>query len=136
MADRLDGVLINSVAVIHIELHHCDDRLKFGDERGKHPKLVHSAQRAFGVVVFEKQVEKDALGLRGAAQIIIDQWNVGGQNPHRVGMDQSTRAQCFFKDTQHIHGRFNEYLWVRHRDAVLLNCKRRTYPWFAFENTH
>ena len=39
--DALDGVLVDCIAVVHIELHHRDDRGEFGDEGGEHAQFVH-----------------------------------------------------------------------------------------------
>ena len=44
-------MLVHGEVVIDVELHHRDDALKLGDKGPQNAKLIHPAQRAFGVAV-------------------------------------------------------------------------------------
>ena len=60
-ADNLDGVLIDGIAVIHVELHHRDDLAEIGEKTAKHTALVHQAKNALRIVL-RCQNGKELLG--------------------------------------------------------------------------
>ena len=90
----LDDVLVHRVVVVHVELHHRDDAAELGDEGAEHADLVHQPERPLGVVVAEQQVEEDAVGLRVGAQPVVDQVEVRGDQPQRVGVDRDVGGRA------------------------------------------
>ena len=46
--DRADGVLIDRIVMVHVELHLRDDAAEIGHEAAEHPRLVHPAQHRSG----------------------------------------------------------------------------------------
>ena len=70
---RSDQMLIDRIMMIHIELHHRHDHAKFWHETAQNPRLVHPPQRGFGISRRRQQSQKNAIGLRIAAQFIVDQ---------------------------------------------------------------
>ncbi len=48
--------------------------------------------------MLQHQIEEDALRLGVVAHVIIDQMQVGRDDPHDVGVDQIAGAQGLFKD--------------------------------------
>ena len=81
-------MLIHRVVMINIELHHRDNVFEFGNERRQHPQLVHSPQRAFGVAVFQQQVDKNTHRFGVIAHAVVDQMQIGGDKTHHIGVQQ------------------------------------------------
>ena len=50
-ADRADGVLVDRIMVVHVELHLRDDAAEIGHEAAEHAGLVHPAQHRLGIVL-------------------------------------------------------------------------------------
>ena len=63
-ADGAHEVLVDRIAVIHVELRHADDAAELGHEAAEHAGLVHAPQRHLGVRVAGQQLDEDAVGLR------------------------------------------------------------------------
>ena len=116
--DALDGMLVDGVVVIHVELHHRHDRFELGDKRRQHAQLVHPAQRAVGIAVFQQQVEEDAPGLFRIAHLVVDQVQVRLDEAHRVGMDQEPGAQRLFIEAQDVHLVRQERILVGNRETA------------------
>ena len=76
--------------------------LEFGHKGGQHPQFIHPPQGAFGVAVFQHQIQENALRLAGVAHIVINQPQVRFDQPHGIGVDQHARAQPFFEQAQDI----------------------------------
>ena len=96
LADGLDRMLIHSVVVIHIELHHRDDRLKFGNKGGQDAQLVHPAQGAFWVAIIQQHPKKRILGPRVAPQRFVDDAKVTLDHAHGIGMNEQSRLDRMF----------------------------------------
>ena len=100
--DALDDVFIHRIVVIDVELHHRHDGFEFRDEGAQHAQFVHPAQAAFGIAVFQQQIQKDALRLGRVAHVIVDEVQIGGDQAHHIGMHQIAGAQPFFEDAQQV----------------------------------
>ena len=59
-ADRADGVLVDRVVVVHVELHLRVDPAEIGHEAAEHARLVHPPQRGLGVVAAGQQLRGTA----------------------------------------------------------------------------
>ena len=77
-------MLVDRVVVVHVELHHRDDRFEFRQEGRQHPQLVHPPQGAIRIAVFEHQTKEDPHRFGVAAHVVVDQVEVGSDQPHRV----------------------------------------------------
>ncbi len=128
VADALDGVLVDRVAVIHVELHHRDDRLELGDEGGQHAQFVHPPQRPFGVAVLEQQIEEDPARFFVGAHLVVDQVQIGRDQPHRVGVQQGAGAQRLFEHPQHVQLVGEEAAFVGDGQAVLFDRVSAALP--------
>ena len=100
--DHLNRVLVHRIRMVHVELHHRHDGLKFRDESGQHAQLVHPAQRAFGVAVFQQQIKENADGFLVFADLVVDQVQIVRDQTHGMRVDQHARAQAFLEDAQEI----------------------------------
>ena len=69
-------MLIDCIMVIHVELHLRIDPAEIGHKAAKHARLVHPAQRSFGILAAAQQVEKQAIGAFVAADCQIDQLGI------------------------------------------------------------
>ena len=72
-ADGADQVLVHRVVVVHVELHHRHDLAEVGHEAAEHAGLVHAPQGRLGVLVGAQHLQKDAVGLRIVAQLVVDE---------------------------------------------------------------
>ncbi len=100
--DHLDRVLVHRVGMVHVELHHRDNRFEFGDECGQDPQFVHPAQRALGISVLQEKAQENPAGNGIISHLVVYQGQVGRDQPHGVWMDQQSRAQPLFKKTQQV----------------------------------
>ena len=100
VADTLDDMLVHRIVVIHVELHHRHDGFEFGNKGREHAQFVHASEGAFGIAVFQQEVEKELLRRRVIAHALVDQPDIGRDEQHRVGMDQEARAQRLFEQAQ------------------------------------
>ncbi len=98
--DHLNGMLIHGIAVIHIELHHRDDRGKFRDESPQDIQFIHAPQSALGIAVFQHQIEENPIGLGVAPHVVVNQVQIAGDHPHRIGVQQIPRAQGLLENAQ------------------------------------
>jgi len=117
--------------VIHIELHHCDNRGEFGDKRVQHPKLVHPVQGAFRVAVFQQQVQEQLIGPGVVSQAGVDQMHIGRQQAHRVGMQQGAKAQCFFEYSQNVQRTCEKSIIISDGQPVLPDLIGKTGGFLA-----
>ena len=124
--DRLDGVLVHRVVVIHVELHHRHHAPEGGDERAEHADLVHQPQRPFRVVVAEQQLEKDAVGVRVGPELVVHERQVRRDQPQRVGMDRRIGGQALLEQAQDVDRIGEEERRIGHVEpAVLEHVARR-----------
>ena len=125
MADRLNGVLINRIGVIHIELHHGDNRFKFRNKCRQNAQLIHPPQSPLRIAMFQQNIGKDTNGLIRFAHGPINQMQVCRQKTHGIGMDQQTRAHGFLEHAQQVHFIFQKCLWIGNGQPVLQHTKAR-----------
>ena len=85
-ADRADGMLVDGIVMVHVELHLRDDLAEIGDEPAEHFRLVHPAEHRIGVVAPGQRVEEDGVGERVVADL-VDAPRRSGGGPHRVGVN-------------------------------------------------
>ncbi len=85
--DRADGVLVDRVVVIHVELHLRADAAKVGHEPAEHAGLVHPAQDGFRVLAAGQQGEESGVGSWVRADLGVDALHVARDDPQRVGVD-------------------------------------------------
>ena len=83
-ADGAHEMLVDRIAVVHVELRHADDAAELGHEAAEHAGLVHAPQRHLGIGVAGQQIDEDAVGLRVVAQLVVDQPLRLAQQPDRV----------------------------------------------------
>ena len=98
-------VFVHRVMVVHVELHHRHDRFEFGNKGRQHTELVHPAQRAFRVAVFQQQIKKEPLlGFWHRAQIRRrSDVQVGGDKAHGIRVDQHRPVRkAFLEDMQQV----------------------------------
>ncbi len=84
--DRADGMLVDRVVMIHIELHLRDDAAEVGDEAAEDIGLVHPAQHQLGMVAGGQYVEKQGVG-RWVVADLLDQPCIAGRRSHRTRVD-------------------------------------------------
>ncbi len=131
-AHTTDQVLVDGVVVIHVELHHRHDGFEFRDESGQHAKFVHAPQRTFRIAVFQQQIHEDANRFGIRANRVVDQIQIGRDNPHGVRVDQDPGAQCFFKQAQDIQRIGDEFRFVLDRQpAMMIDEARLQFAPFA-----
>ena len=86
-ADAAQQMLVHRIVVIHVELHHRHDAAEGADEFAEHAGLVHAPQHGLGVVLRGQDFEEQAVGFLVLAQILVDQLERMGGQPHGLGMD-------------------------------------------------
>src|SRR5437868_5907923 len=59
-----DQMLVNSIVVIHVELHHRDDATELGDEAAENAGFIHPPERRFRVAARSQQAHKQGVGGR------------------------------------------------------------------------
>ena len=84
--DGADGVLVNGVMVVHVELHLRVDAAEIGYEPTEYIRLVHPAQNRFGVVLPRQHLKEQRIGARIIAQGSVDQAAIAIGDPHGLGM--------------------------------------------------
>ena len=84
-ADRADGMLIDRVVVVHVELHLRVDPAKIGYKAPEHPSFIQPAQHRFGIVAAGQQFEEQGVGARIVTQF-IDQPGIAQREPHGIGV--------------------------------------------------
>ena len=83
--DRADGVLVDRIVVVHVELHLGVDPAEIGHEPAEHPGFVEPAQRRFGIIAAGQQVHEGSIG-PGIFAHRIDQPRIAHRQPHRIGV--------------------------------------------------
>ena len=114
-------MFIDRVVVIHIELHHRDDRCEFGNEGCQNTQFIHPPQGPFGVAVFQHQIKKDAARLFVLAHFVINLIKVCRNQAHGIWVQQGPCPQRLFKDTQDVQFIRKERCFVGDGQAVLLD---------------
>ena len=76
-ADGADQVLVHGEVMVHIELHQRHDAAEFRNEAAEDAGLVHVAQDALRIPRVSQQAQKQAVGRRVGAQVVVDQGEVG-----------------------------------------------------------
>ncbi len=92
ISDGAQEMLIDSVMMIHVELHERDDTAEFRDEAPENAGFIHEAQNDFRLVARSQNAEKQPVGFRVGAQFRIDELEGPGHVPRRVRMDRETIA--------------------------------------------
>ena len=86
---------------------------KSGDEGGKHAKFVHPAQRAFRIVVIEKEREEQSVGRRIVPHPLVDQMQICSDKAHRLRVDERARAHPLLEHPQQVERVCQELLFAR-----------------------
>lgn len=134
--DALDRMFVHRVVVVDVELHHGHDALELGDEGAEHAQLVHPAQRPFGIAVAQQRVEEDPVRLAVVLHLLVDQMQVGRDQPHGARMDQEARAQRLLEDAQEVQLVGEEGLGIEHVDPAVHETVARLQPLLAPEEAH
>ena len=117
--DALNGVLVDGVGMIHVELHHRHDGGEFRQECREHAELVHPPERALGVAVLQEQVEKDPVGFGCGPHLVVDELKIVRNEPHRIGMQKQRLPQADLEDPQHVELVFEKGRRVRDIQPVV-----------------
>ena len=56
--DHLDRVLINGIAVIHVELHHCYNPPEIVHVTAQHTTFIHQPQNAFRISLRRQDIDE------------------------------------------------------------------------------
>ena len=108
-ADDLNGMLVDSVAVIHVELHHRDDLAEIGKEAAQHAALIHQAEHAFGIV-FRCQNGKEFLGRPRVIPRGVAKRMEATRDPlQRLRVNVGFLVQCQMKYFQHPQRRITKH---------------------------
>ena len=91
-------MLVHSVAVIHIELHHRHDSREIRDECAQEPQFIHPPQGAFGIALFQKQIKENAVRLFVAAHCCVNEVQIGRDHPHCIRVQKIACAQRLLKN--------------------------------------
>ncbi len=86
-ADRPQTMLVNSIMVIHVELHLGDDAAEIGNEAAEHARLVHPAKHRLRIARRGQHIEEKRIGLGVTAHRRVDQLRVACRCPHRQRVD-------------------------------------------------
>ena len=86
-ADRADGVLVDRVVVVHVELHLRIDAAEIGHKAAENIGLVHPAQRRLRVIAPRQHLQEQRVGARVLAHRLIDQPTLPVGEPHRLGVN-------------------------------------------------
>ncbi len=113
--DRADGVLVDRVVVVHVELHLRVDAAEIGHETPEYAGLVEPAQDLLGIVAAGQQVEEERVGARILADP-VDQPRVARDQAHRLGMDFQALGIRQDEDFQEARRVFGEPAIARHGD--------------------
>ena len=82
-AYRADRMFIDSVVVVHVELHLCHDAPEIGHKATEYRRLVHPAQHGFGVTRRREYVHEQRVGARVDTDTRIDQPGIPRRRTHR-----------------------------------------------------
>ena len=85
-ADCPDGMLVDRIMMVHVELHLRDDAAEIGNETAEHAGLIHPAQRGLGIVSTGQHLEEQRVRFRVAADV-VDEFRVARGGAHRQRMD-------------------------------------------------
>ena len=61
--NALDRMFVHGVVMVHVELHHRHDWLKFRHKGRQHAKLVQSPEAALRIAVIQQHIQKYPVGL-------------------------------------------------------------------------
>ena len=102
IGETLDGMFVDGIVMVHVELHHRHDWFEFWDEFRQNAQFVHAPQGPSGIAMFEQEVKKNTPCSFVVAHRVIDKIEVGCDQPHCIGVDQQSGAQPLFKQAQQI----------------------------------
>ena len=85
-ADGADGVLVDSVRVVHVVLGLRHDAPEVRHEAAEHARLVETPERRLRVLARRQHLHEEAVGLWIAAQL-VEQADILRDQPQRRGMD-------------------------------------------------
>ena len=120
-ADAAQQMLVHRIVVIHVELHHRHDAAEGADEFAEHAGLVHAPQHGLGVVLRGQDFEEQPVGFLVLAQILVDQLQRMGGQPHRLGMDGEIVLLRQIKQPDQVDRVAGEDLWPGDIDAVVVD---------------
>src|SRR6185312_1583537 len=86
-ADRPDRMLVDSVVMIHVELHLRDDTSKVGNKAAEHPGLVHPSKLEVWMVNRGQHFHEQAVRPRISTNLPSDQREIAARRAHRCRMD-------------------------------------------------
>ncbi len=122
-ADGAHQMLIDRIAVVHVELRHGDDTAELGHEAAKHPGVVHTPQRRFRTLLAGQQLHEDSVGLRVGAQIVIDEAQRLAQEPDRVGMQERVGVARLGEEPYEVHAITLEHVRVGDVQPIVVDAK-------------
>ena len=107
-------MFINSIVMIHVELHHRDDLAKIGNEFAKYARFIHSPQDELGVALRGQHFQKKPVCLGVFPQISFDQRQRTRHQLHGVGVELQAMLVRQTKQADYID-------WVFPEDVVIGN---------------
>ena len=122
-SDRADGVLVDGIMVVHIELHLRDDTAEIGNEPPEHRRLVHPAKHCFRIAWRRQHVEKQGICTRIDAHCGVDQLGVPRRNPDRLWMDFEALPIGYREQFEDAHRVFAEPAVVGDRQPPTIEDK-------------
>jgi hypothetical protein len=88
--------------VVDVELHHRHDRLEFGDEGESTPSSFIRRSARSGLPCFSIRSRKMRFASGSSRRSASISVQVGGDQAHRVGMQQQAGAQRLLEDAQQV----------------------------------
>ena len=101
-------MLVDSVMVVHIELHHGDDASELRDEPTQKAGFVHPPQNRFRGVVGGQNIQKQRIGFGIGAQLGIDQPQGLRDQACGIGVDGMAQPIGQPKQFQEVDGLFRK----------------------------
>ena len=116
-------MLVHRVVVVHVELHHGDDAAEVGNETPEHASFVHAPQRRLRVLGGAEHLEKDAVGFRVVAQLVVDEAQGPAQQSYRVGMEEGIRLLRPGKEADEVDGIALEDVGVGYVEPAIVDAE-------------
>lgn len=95
--DSAQGVLIDRIGVIHVELGLGDNSAEFGDITAQQTGFRHHAEGLIRVLSAHQQVKEQPRGFRIATQAWRYQIEIAGDGGEGVGMQVEFQPVCHFE---------------------------------------
>ena len=114
-------MLVHRIVVIHVELHHRHDAAEGMDEGAEHADLVHPAQHDLGGILRGEDFQKQLVGFRILAHLLVEEFQRMGGDPHRFGMEGEIVLLRQMEDAEQIDRIAAEHVGARHIDAVIVD---------------